>query len=1271
MANNGENIDLGSFSWDISAIEKQLIDNRKQLEGYSNALKFNKDILKQQSKEIQEAAKTVVLLKEMQNELNKALQEGTISEEDYMAAMDEVNKEMEETKKRTDEIVNSQTDLIKTNLELERTMKSLQQENRNLNTLMEGGRTEASENATAYKDLNKELNALKLEAKNLGAELVLMERSGDTTSEAYQALKKRWQEASEAADELNDQFKDIDKAVGDTQRSVGDYRDQIISAAKEIGNLSSKQADLKSEQNNLDKEFRQGNISLEEYNQKSEALGKSIDKLTSRIEELKAAEAEAREELIRSGQAQEFYQNQVLESISGIREGIGEIISGNVTGGISNLKESLTGLKDTFGNLFNFLKANPWIVLVGALVLYTKELIEHNAEIAEANKEVEQLANTTGELTNQLRQAGAAISETFDNKSFEDAVTEMDQLMDDFKISSTEAWNTYVEGLARGGAANDEFGDSIKEYGALFAQNGYSAQQFINILNTGINLGIYSDKLPDAIKEAGLALNEQTKATRDALINAFGAPFSDELLKRVQQGRTTVAQALDEIADKAEKTNLNQQQQAQLTADLFKGAGEDAGGSLVIFDALNKAQDITSDNLTELQKKTIELTNLNLEVAKAKDEAFSSDSVRTMRKDLEVLWKNIQIGFYRSLGYVSEFLQGAGNGFQLFGRNTIDVFKAIPKGFNEVSKSIGNDIDKIAQLGSTAGDVLKKAFTLDVEGAKSSYNSLRDQLKNFNSDTLNSLSKVDDYLASINSKNVNLIKAQNAARAEAQKLEDEAEAKKANNKTTGATGDAEAKAAADAAKAAEAERKKAETKRLADAKKAKAEAEKEATELAKKDLEIQRDKAQQSTDIAKGELAEYIRINSEKYKDDKKLTEQKLKDQLDYFDEVARKQKEANRLEKESKELAIQQKIDELEKKKELNQVELDDIATLKMSISILSREAAEADAEVDKQVYEKKKETNKQFNDDLLEQQRLARAIQYQQEIIMLEEQGGQEYEIRRIQLEQQTQLEVEEFLKKNGILLEEDQANYDVQQEIALARKELADQMQATDDENERLRIQNQLDQLGLMQATYADKTKKIQEASENAKLQAIASTFGQAKGLFKENTLAYKAMAVAEAAISTYLSVTKTLAEYPGPVGWAMSAVQIALGLAQVAKIVSVQPGYADGGYTGDGGKYQPAGIVHKGEVVWSQADVAAVGGAAVANAMRPTYGGYFNGGVVGVSSIPSVQSAIMGSNVTVSLDDNSVSLVADAIYAGSQAGIGDMADNASIRMGANFG
>jgi len=54
---------------------------------------------------------------------------------------------------------------------------------------------------------------------------------------------------------------------------------------------------------------------------------------------------------------------------------------------------------------------------------------------------------------------------------------------------------------------------------------------------------------------------------------------------------------------------------------------------------------------------------------------------------------------------------------------------------------------------------------------------------------------------------------------------------------------------------------------------------------------------------------------------------------------------------------------------------------------------------------------------------------------------------------------------------------------------------------------------------------------------------------------------------------------------------------------------------GGYTGPGGKYQPAGIVHKGEVVFSQEDVARHGGVASVEAMRKGYRGFADGGVVG--------------------------------------------------------
>lgn len=65
----------------------------------------------------------------------------------------------------------------------------------------------------------------------------------------------------------------------------------------------------------------------------------------------------------------------------------------------------------------------------------------------------------------------------------------------------------------------------------------------------------------------------------------------------------------------------------------------------------------------------------------------------------------------------------------------------------------------------------------------------------------------------------------------------------------------------------------------------------------------------------------------------------------------------------------------------------------------------------------------------------------------------------------------------------------------------------------------------------------------------------------------------------------------------------------------KTVAGWLGFADGGYTGHGSKNQVAGVVHAGEVVWSQNDVRNAGGVGVVEAMRLGMPGYADGGVVG--------------------------------------------------------
>lgn len=67
-----------------------------------------------------------------------------------------------------------------------------------------------------------------------------------------------------------------------------------------------------------------------------------------------------------------------------------------------------------------------------------------------------------------------------------------------------------------------------------------------------------------------------------------------------------------------------------------------------------------------------------------------------------------------------------------------------------------------------------------------------------------------------------------------------------------------------------------------------------------------------------------------------------------------------------------------------------------------------------------------------------------------------------------------------------------------------------------------------------------------------------------------------------------------------------------------IIPLLPGLVAGGYTGAGGKYDPAGIVHRGEYVMDAETVRRAGGPSMFDALRRNLRGYAGGGYVG--SVP---------------------------------------------------
>lgn len=101
----------------------------------------------------------------------------------------------------------------------------------------------------------------------------------------------------------------------------------------------------------------------------------------------------------------------------------------------------------------------------------------------------------------------------------------------------------------------------------------------------------------------------------------------------------------------------------------------------------------------------------------------------------------------------------------------------------------------------------------------------------------------------------------------------------------------------------------------------------------------------------------------------------------------------------------------------------------------------------------------------------------------------------------------------------------------------------------------------------------------------LMATTSKMTQ-EGMVQTNLLMAQEVAQAWATASAYVA-TATM-------GSAVAIGQIALSeFIASNKALAMAGSFASGGYTGDGGKYDPAGIVHKGEYVFSQEDVNRIG------------------------------------------------------------------------------
>lgn len=194
----------------------------------------------------------------------------------------------------------------------------------------------------------------------------------------------------------------------------------------------------------------------------------------------------------------------------------------------------------------------------------------------------------------------------------------------------------------------------------------------------------------------------------------------------------------------------------------------------------------------------------------------------------------------------------------------------------------------------------------------------------------------------------------------------------------------------------------------------------------------------------------------------------------------------------------------------------------------------------------------------------------------------------LNMIGLQIDPQLEIIEKLKQ----AQTDYATWLNQQQQAITQSTVLNEQQKQQ-QLLALQQQGQQNQQALSTAVYAAQMQSAQNSFSGI-TDAMGTMFGEQSVMYKAAFVTQKAFALAQAAVQLPMAMAQALSSQPFPYNLAAMATVAGLMATITSSISSAAAvGFASGGYTGSGGKYQPAGIVHKGEYVFDQESTNRIG------------------------------------------------------------------------------
>lgn len=405
-----------------------------------------------------------------------------------------------------------------------------------------------------YASLVLEQNEGSEEAEQLAKKIADLSSDLKQNEGALEAAQRAAEKLGESQIDTADTYDKLKREISEQEADLSALRRQYANVVLEQGESSNEARQLASQISNLSGDLNENRQRLKDAEQAADSFGEALEDAGE------SAESSSEGYTVLKNVIANLATEAINKAVDAFKELAteGDTALGMLSAKTGATAQELDGFEDVMYEVYN---ANYGESLgdvsekLGTVIQMTDDL--DKASLAQITKNAIALEDVFGfDITESMRAVNS--------------------LMDQFGITSDEAFNLLVQGAQKGLNQNDDLLDTINEYSVQFKNAGYSADDMFNMLANGAESGTWSvDKLGDAVKEFNIRMSDGTAKEAVEALGFSWDKVSEEWSKGGDSAKEVFNMLVSEL-DGLEKTTEGYNIGVGLLGTMYEDLGQDA-----------------------------------------------------------------------------------------------------------------------------------------------------------------------------------------------------------------------------------------------------------------------------------------------------------------------------------------------------------------------------------------------------------------------------------------------------------------------------------------------------------------------------------------------------------------------------------------------------------------------------------------------------------------------------------------------------------------------